>query len=210
LDARRQSGLTLIAANDDDGSPGGTSSVTFPAQSGTNYKIAVDGKNGASGNYLVTVKYVSADLSLSINAVEASLTSVRYDLTVTNAGPLNATNVKVNVTLPAGATLDQTQAGGCTATGTNVVTCLFGTINAPGGSVSTTFYATVSGAGNYSATATVSSDQIDPNPGNNVVTVQAAVVADVPTLPEWGMILLACLLLASTEIQTLRRFIRRG
>jgi hypothetical protein len=42
--------LTPVAANDDDGSPGGTSSLVFDAQAGTEYQIAVDGAAGASGS----------------------------------------------------------------------------------------------------------------------------------------------------------------
>jgi uncharacterized repeat protein (TIGR01451 family) len=41
--------LTPIAANDDDGSSNGNSAVIFQAQAGTEYKVAVDGKNGAAG-----------------------------------------------------------------------------------------------------------------------------------------------------------------
>jgi len=43
--------LSVIAYNDNDGSPGNTSGLTFYAQAGTIYKIAVDGYNGAFGNY---------------------------------------------------------------------------------------------------------------------------------------------------------------
>ena len=41
--------LTQVVSNDDDGSSNGNSSVVFQAQAGTQYRIAVDGKNGASG-----------------------------------------------------------------------------------------------------------------------------------------------------------------
>jgi Subtilase family/Domain of unknown function DUF11 len=49
------SALTQVAANDDDGSGGGASGVSFAAVSGTTYKIAIDGKNGAFGFINMTV-----------------------------------------------------------------------------------------------------------------------------------------------------------
>ncbi len=41
--------LTLVAANDNDGSAGSGSSVAFTARAGTEYQIVVDGLGGASG-----------------------------------------------------------------------------------------------------------------------------------------------------------------
>lgn len=43
-------GLTAVAANDNDGSAGNTSGVTFTALAGYEYLVAVDGFNGASGS----------------------------------------------------------------------------------------------------------------------------------------------------------------
>lgn len=41
--------LTPVAANDDDGTPGGAGGLSFAVQAGTAYRIAVDGLNGAGG-----------------------------------------------------------------------------------------------------------------------------------------------------------------
>lgn len=163
--------LTQIAANDDDGTVGGTSSLTFQALAGTTYKIAIDGKNGATGIYLVNTKYLGTDLSLSMSAAGVSSTSIKYTLQANNAGPGIATNSKITVTLPAGVTLDPLQAGGCTAGVGNVVTCLAGTLNV-GGVANITFFANATLAGNYSTTATISSDLIELNPSNNTATIQ--------------------------------------
>ncbi len=45
--------LKIVEFNDDDTSDGGTSSLSFRAQTGTRYYIAVDGKNAASGNIVL-------------------------------------------------------------------------------------------------------------------------------------------------------------
>jgi hypothetical protein len=163
--------LTQIAANDDDGTVGGTSSLTFQALAGTTYKIAIDGKNGATGIYLINTKYLGTDLSLTMSAAGVSATSIKYSLQANNAGPGIATNSKVTVTLPAGVTLDPLQAGGCTAGVGNVVTCLAGTLNV-GGVANITFFANATLAGNYSTTATISSDLTELNPSNNTATIQ--------------------------------------
>jgi subtilisin family serine protease len=49
-------GLTAVASNDDYGS-GNTSQITFTAQSGVTYQIAVDGYNGASGNIAMNLVF---------------------------------------------------------------------------------------------------------------------------------------------------------
>jgi uncharacterized repeat protein (TIGR01451 family) len=163
------SALTQVAASN-----GGTgSTVTFQALAGTKYSVAVDGANGATGTYVLNnVGYTSTNLSISMTGAEATPTSIKYIVTVNNAGPGIATNTKVTVNLPAGVTLDTTQAGGCTAVG-NVVTCLPGSVYPPGwistnGSI--TFYGKATVPSNYSTTASVSSDLTNLNTTNNSVT----------------------------------------
>src|SRR5436190_2993906 len=53
------SALTLVASNDDDGSTVGASSVTFNTVAGQTYRIAVDGKNGATGQAWLRVSATS-------------------------------------------------------------------------------------------------------------------------------------------------------
>ena len=196
------SALTPIASNDDDGSPGGTSSLVFQGVAGTNYKITVDGKNGMVGNYVLNVQYGSADLGLTLtSAVDGTLTSILYGVGIVNAGPGIATHVTVNVTLPAGVTLDTARAGGCTTNG-SAVSCLLGTL-LPLAGANVSFYGNVSGLGSYSATATVSSDLTDPSASDDTATTLTAVETDndVPTLPGWGAILMGGLLLAAMQIK---------
>lgn len=45
--------LSVIANNDNDGSEGNTSSLTFYAEAGTTYRIALDGFNGAFGSFVL-------------------------------------------------------------------------------------------------------------------------------------------------------------
>ena len=69
--------LTPIAANDNDGSPNGTSSILLQVRSGTEYELAVDGANGASG---------TAILNWSLN------TSATANLAINITGPANGTS----------------------------------------------------------------------------------------------------------------------
>ena len=48
--------MTLIAANDESPLGSSASVVTFQAQAGTTYRIAVDGSKGAFGNFALNLK----------------------------------------------------------------------------------------------------------------------------------------------------------
>jgi hypothetical protein len=58
--------LDLVAQDDNDGNPGGTSTVMFAAQARTTYQIAVDGANGAGG-------VVALNWSLSATRADAEV-----------------------------------------------------------------------------------------------------------------------------------------
>ncbi len=97
-----------------------------------------------------------------------------YTIIVTNAGPSDADSVTVADTLPAGFTLALVTAsqGGCAA-----LPCNLGTIPA-GGNATLTIVGKVNAsatAGQLANTATVSSAQTDPVPGNNSGTVSPAI-----------------------------------
>lgn len=81
-------GLTLVSANDDDLGKV-TSRVTFTAQAGVSYQIAVDGKNGASGLTLVNVG------TTPINDAFASPTTISGE-------SLHVTGTNFRATLEAG------------------------------------------------------------------------------------------------------------
>jgi uncharacterized repeat protein (TIGR01451 family) len=115
-----------------------------------------------------------ADLSLTKAVSSANPSTddeVQYTLTAHNNGPNDATGVTIRDFLPAGLDFIDASAGCDNNNGT--VTCDVGTI-ASGDSVSVTIDARTTTAlagtavGNL---ATVSSDDLDPNPGNNQATV---------------------------------------
>jgi hypothetical protein len=62
------SNLALVASNDDTNGLL-TSEVAFTAQAGTNYLIAVDGFDGASGNIVLTIIIDPPRLCLPVNVV---------------------------------------------------------------------------------------------------------------------------------------------
>jgi uncharacterized repeat protein (TIGR01451 family) len=123
-----------------------------------------------------------------------------YTLTVTNAVS-TATNVVVTDILPTSpapmtATSVDTTQGSCS--GTTTVTCNLGTMN-PGASVTIHIFTTAPSAGDYSNTATVTTEPVvfDVNTANNSSTVRITAAVPPPPIPtatEWGLAALAALL----------------
>lgn len=171
-----------------------TVSSTTPDPVGTN--------NTATA--LTGIGIAPADVSVTKTANAPALitgTSAVFTLLVQNAGPGVAENVVVTDVLPAGTTL--ISAPGCT--GTTTVTCNVGTLAAGG---STTFTLTVnlpSTPGPVTNTATITSSTPDPAPNNNAgtVTIQAVAQAPgIPTLSEWGLLLMAMALAGVMLLRT--------
>ncbi|MBK8118768.1 MAG: DUF11 domain-containing protein [Sulfuritalea sp.] len=193
--------LAAVAANDNDGSAQGAGGLLFQAVSGQNYPIAVDGFDGASGDVLLNWSLnvnAQANLSVTISGPASGVDGGTYGYAVTaaNAGPQSATGVVASLTLPAEAGVVEMPAG-CSASGATV-TCGIGTLPA-GGSLPLNFQLIWTNAGDVgNLVAGISSDVPDPVANNNAGSFQIAFQAggdgDVPTLPEWGLILLAGLL----------------
>ncbi|MBT9611850.1 MAG: IPTL-CTERM sorting domain-containing protein [Burkholderiales bacterium] len=197
--------LTLIAGNDNDGTANGASGVLFQAQAGVEYQIAVDGANGAANDLAInwSLTAAQADLFVTSSAAPEPVTintDLTYTLSVSNNGPQTATNVVLTDTLPPGA-LFISATTGCTHSA-GVVTCALGTL-ANGATSLLNIVIRLPSAGTAINNASVTSDLPDPNSTNNAdtdtTTAIAAVVqtddSDIPTLPEWGAILMASLLL---------------
>ena len=197
------SGLTNQAANDNDGSPGGTSGVLFPVQSGTQYQIVAEGNGGIQGNVILNWNLntnPTANLSLSISGSGNTSSGLTYSGSVGNGGPGIAVNSRLTLTLPAGVTFNNGSSG-CTANGA-IVTCALGNL-APGTAVIFTIVGNVTAPGNYSANASVTSSVSDPVTSNNSASSAINVAApyadirndDIPTLPQWGVMLMGILLM---------------
>lgn len=193
--------LTAIAANDNDGSASSAGSVLFQAVAGQDYLIVVDGAGGAGGNVVLNWSLntaAQANLSVAISGPASAADGSTYDyvLTTTNAGPQSATGVVATLTLPAQASI-VTLPGACIANGA-IATCSIGTLSAAGISVLNFALHWTYAGGVENLAAAIASDLPDPLAGDNAasfqVTFDAQIDGDVPTLPEWGMILLASLL----------------
>ncbi len=132
-------------------------------------------------NVTETVIAQSADLKLSIGAVTPSpgLTSLpyRYSVTVTNAGPQDATNVLVKDLVGNGAVLYEVDTTGAISeispTQDNIS---FGKL-AAGASVTLTFADRAAQPGTFIDTVSVLADQADPNLANNMANVTETVIA---------------------------------
>jgi uncharacterized repeat protein (TIGR01451 family) len=141
--------------------------------------IAVPDPTVNSDSATTTVGAV-ADLSItkidSVDPVEPGA-SLSYTVTVTNAGPSDATAVTVADTLPAGVTLVGTT--GCAEDPAGVPTCTLGTI-AAAGMAAFTIDVTVDPTtppGVLENTAVVSSATPDPDASNNTATETTTVVS---------------------------------
>ncbi len=120
----------------------------------------------------------NADMSItktsSPNPVAVN-NNLSYLITVTNGGPAPATGITVTDTLPAGVTFvsaTPTQ-GTCNSAG-GTVTCDLGSLTL-GALARVTVVITPRSTGTISNTATVSSNEADPNMANNTVTASTTV-----------------------------------
>ena len=80
--------LSLVASNDDVLFPNTTSSVTFSAVSGTDYRIAVDGYGGVSGSYTLTWLYPVVNETVLSTAV-TNVSNFIYDSDALIGGAYN-------------------------------------------------------------------------------------------------------------------------
>jgi subtilisin family serine protease len=185
------SGLTPVAANNDDSTTGGTSSLSFLAQAGVVYRIAVDGVNGAAG--AVTLSWdltPAADLTVGLAMTPAAVLvgdTSTATLTTVNQGPSSATQCSTVLTLPDKLAFVSASAG-CTLNG-NLVNCNLGTM-AAGAMVETTVIVRSEAHGIFSVTAQAASATNDPVTDNN--TTEDAITATepppaVPALSPWGI-----------------------
>ena len=118
-----------------------------------------------------------ADLSVNVTGEPSSVITgdtILYTVSISNAGPITANDVAVDIILPPGATPVTTT--GCSDSPSPFPSCLLGDIE-PGGNQSYTLEVVATNPGSVVAEASVTSDTPDPNSGNNVATENVLVQA---------------------------------
>lgn len=195
--------LQPIAWNNDDGSSNHNSGLLFEAVSGTTYRFAVDGADGAQGSIALHWSLnTSAQANLALTGISGpgnptTGSPVSYTIGVSNSGPQTATTVRLTLTLPDGVSLQDSNFS-CQGN-TGQVVCAMGDL-ASGASNTLVVSLLWNTTGTQSLSASVSSDLPDSNSANNTVNVPIVVTsdggaADTPTLPQWAAMLLGGLLL---------------
>ena len=98
------SGLALVASDDENGATN-TSLVAFSVVAGATYQIAVDGRNGASGNIALHIAYTGlSTIQLGATAYSANERDEGVTLTVTRTGS-SLGPVAVNCLIPDGSAI---------------------------------------------------------------------------------------------------------
>ena len=184
-------GLNKIVFSDNDSSPGNTSGLSFTAQAGTEYVIAVDGFNGASGGISLNWNLVQqADLVIAmtqspVNPYEGDF--LTYTLTVTNNGPSTANGVVLTDTLPAGVGF-YSASPGCTQSN-GIVGCSIGPL-ASNTSATIQISVIAQSVGTLNNTVQVSSTTSDLQTANNSTGSNITVnpIPAVPGLSRYGIV----------------------
>jgi uncharacterized repeat protein (TIGR01451 family) len=156
-------------------SPSTTGILTNSATASASETDPNPGDNTATANTTVNP---AADLKITKAAApDPALagSSLTYTLTVTNAGPSDATGVVITDTLPGGITFVSASAG-CTQAG-GIVTCNVGNLTA-GSSLQRIIVVTVNPAttGPLTNQATVGGNEADPAGGDNTATIATSVI----------------------------------
>ena len=180
-----------------------TNNLVFQAVSGTQYQFVVDGANDSGGavnlNWSLNTS-AQANLASSISGpTSISLgNTTSYTLNVSNAGPQSASNVKVSLIIPVGASFVSAPSN-CSLI-TNIVSCQVDSLT-NGATESFIIDLTWNSITESSSiSSSVTSDVPDNTASNNNSNLAIVIEtnqnnADVPTLSEWGMLLMATILM---------------
>ena len=165
--------LLVEIASDDNGGPGLTSRVEFDVEGDTEYLIAIDGVDGASGEYQLDGAVVTGTVDLNIDKAGPSTAvvgaTVTYTITVENQGTLEATSVEVFERPPAAAEILSIEHDGqpieCPV-GDGAAACALGTL---GAEETTTLEVTmtVSAPGAATNSVQVDSAEVDEDDSDN-------------------------------------------
>ncbi|MBI2213058.1 MAG: DUF11 domain-containing protein [Acidobacteria bacterium] len=154
-----------------------------------------DGNNSDENGNGGTAPAGSVDLAIT-KAISTTTPAVGqpfdYTIVVTNLGPGDATNVVVTDSLPATFALVSASSTQGSCSGTTTVTCSLGAMP-NGGSATITIAGHATAAGSLSNTASVAATEVELSMANNDATALASAHAEavIPTLDEWGLMLLA-------------------
>lgn len=190
-------------------------SVLFQALAGQTYDIVADGYSTTGDGIVLSLNTntsASADVGVSVSPANGSSAPVgsplNINVIVNNAGPQTAVNTDFTLDLPSNPSwIFQSAPSYCTNSGTNII-CKLGDL-ASGSSMQTSISIQPQSTGDTSLSLTASSNTSDPNLANNIVSNalhfipappppppnEANSDSDVPTLPEWGVIVMGLLLL---------------
>jgi uncharacterized repeat protein (TIGR01451 family) len=158
--------------------------LAFSSRSGAFDLINGNGQNyspsyTATGLTLTTAAVQIANLAISKSdspdpaSIDSPLT---YTVTVTNAGPDEASAVSVADALPAASTFVSATPSQGSCTGTTALSCALGNL-ASGASATITIVVTPTAAGILGNTAVVTSATQDNEPGNNIASTTTTVTA---------------------------------
>jgi uncharacterized repeat protein (TIGR01451 family) len=135
----------------------------------------------AAGTGYCDIPAQKADLSISKSDSPDPVFAgkeLTYTLTVSNGGPADATGVTVTDTLPPGVTFNSASAsqGSCSQAG-GTVTCNLGGLGSGAPPATVTIKVTPQSSGQITNSASVASNEEDPNPANNTDTETTTVNA---------------------------------
>jgi uncharacterized repeat protein (TIGR01451 family) len=165
--------------------------------------VASDTTDSNGGNSSVSAPGVapepaSADVSIvkTTTTTQASTgDTIIYTITVSNAGPSPATNVVVTDDLPADLDFVSATPSQGTCNAANPVVCNLGTIAADANATITLQAEVVATSGTITNSASVT---LAEGPGDSStappVAVDAPATADIPTLSEWALLMLAAMI----------------
>ncbi len=153
----------------------GTAAGTTIVNSANVTSLTVDGtpQNNATNTTVLVESATGADLALSMSALPSPVfisATLTYTIQVQNLGLVNAANVTVSDTIPAGTTfISASPAVSCTQTAS--VVCTLGTLNNGASTTVTIVVTSPVSPSTLSNTATVTTTSADPVAGNNSATV---------------------------------------
>ena len=161
--------------------------------------------NSANNSASTTTAVIArADLSVTLTSSVAQVlinVPVSFTAISTNGGPSDAQNVSVTVTLTPDFRYSSLTATGATCTtpqigNTGAIVCTWSGATAPGASRTLTVVAYSNNEGNTAVNASTTSATVDPVANNNAASVSVVVgfpFNEIPTLSQYGLLLLALL-----------------